>query len=200
MKTKLLACALIVCFFLLSLCSCGIAENTVQTTQTTQTAQTTSTTPQYAFDWAFPIIDVHNLDELLAELKTSEADIAEVINTNGTLYYPEVKAADYELISINGSGTEIVYYFEHLETYTELGEAFMIIFDYKNQELDDVVGKSSEYQERYEIISDSSIYDKKLRIIYFTYANGVHSIYTVENCTERNWQNFIEIKSIDVNQ
>ena len=199
MKTKLTVLILSVCITVCTLCSCSAGEATTETSAVTGTTE-----PFAAADPAYPIIDADSFEELLADLRTAEADIAEIIRANGTLYYPTEVNENYYLFNVlSGERTELDFYFclKNENTENELGDFIYVTIDYKERTLDDATSELTDDKHEYEVISEDSVYDKTSKKIYFAYGGRVHSIIIHEEKTsERSWRNFIEMKSMDITE
>ncbi len=197
MKIKLLSGLLAVFFAASALCSCSNEQATTQPDSTTNsTIENGESNPIPAY----PIIDVESMEELLSELKTSEAAIAETINSNGTLYFPEIIDKSYSLYNIKGVSPWVMeYYFEKFDETTEKYEAIYVGINYKKQTLDDVLAQKGDSE--HEMISEDSFRLKGTLTIYFAYCDNVHEfIVTDESAKNQNWQKFFEIKSMDITE
>ncbi len=197
---KIFALMLCFCLVLGTLCSCSTVETTTETTETTET---TMKWPTHSYDPYVPNLLASSLEEALSELKTSEADIADVVNENGTLYFPETKDEIYEFSMLVGSGHDIVYYFIAKQEYLDQGTYFCVDIHYKKRTMDDVKAKLEASKNTYEVLDNGCIYNREFGHLYFTYGEYVHRLeldYQRYPTPNLNWQDYISIKAIAIEE
>lgn len=210
MKTKLLAFALSVCLAFCVLCSCGVAENTTETTGTTSTNDITDHDPD--------AISADSIDEFIETIKTSKAAPAKAIRSEGTFYYPVPVCEGYELTSVvsmlhSVHDYTVTFSFTATDDTQIYGEYIEVITFYEiNDKLsyqDAALSRMDSLKKKYTKLADGNVYSKKDYELYFLYGDHVHllpvdknyidSTYIDKNfMDDLSWQDFIEMKSIDV--